>query len=135
MSMVNELSASPKPRGRGLNMALWVLQGLLAAVFVMAAGAKLAGVEVMVKQFDAIGLGQWFRYLTAILEIVAAVLLLIPRRSGYGAVLLMVIMIGAAGAHVFVFKDSPAPPLVFLALASVVAWGRLVRPRAGVSAV
>jgi putative oxidoreductase len=113
--------------GRGVNVALWVLQVLLAAAFLMAGASKLAGAEMMVKQFETLGLGQWFRYLTGALEIVAAVLLLVPRWSGFGGLLLIPIMVGAAIAHLVVFKNSPAVPLVFLGLASVVAWGRLMR--------
>jgi uncharacterized membrane protein YphA (DoxX/SURF4 family) len=113
--------------GRGANVALWVLQVLLAAAFLMAGASKLAGAEMMVKQFEALGLGQWFRYLTGALEVVAAVLLLVPRWSGFGGLLLVPIMLGAAVAHLVVFKNSPAVPLVFLGLAAVVAWGRLMR--------
>ncbi len=134
MSTASDVVPTTKP-GRGVNIALWVLQVLLALAFLGAGAAKLSGAEMMVKQFETIGLGQWFRYLTAVLEIAAAVLLLVPRLSGFGALLLVPIMIGAAIAHVVVFKDSPAPPLVFLALASVVVWGRLIRPRVATPAV
>ena len=112
--------------GRGVNIALWVLQSLLAAAFLMAGASKLAGVKLMVDEFETIGLGQWFRYLTGILEIAAAIMLVIPRLAGAGAVLLIPIMIGAAFVHVAVFKNSPAAPLVLLALGASVAWGRLM---------
>lgn len=134
MATAHSPAVSTRP-GRGMNIALWSLQVLLAAAFLAAGVAKLAGPEMMVKQFEAIGLGQWFRYLTGILEIAAAVLLLIPRGAGYGALLLIPIMLGAAGAHLLVFKDNPAAPLVLLGLAAVVAWGRLTPVRtAGASA-
>ena len=126
MSTAQDSTLSIKS-GRGANVALWALQVLLAAAFLMAGATKLAGPEMMVKQFEAIGLGQWFRHLTGALEVVAAVLLLVPRRSGLGALLLIPIMLGAAVAHLVVFKNSPAVPLVVLALAAVVAWGRLMR--------
>lgn len=112
--------------GRGVNIALWVLQALLAAAFLMAGASKLAGVKMVVDEFETIGLGQWFRYLTGILEIAAAVLLLIPRFSGVGAVLLIAIMIGATFVHIAVFKNSPAAPLVLLGLSALVAWGVLM---------
>ena len=83
---------------------------------------------MMVGQFEAIGLGQWFRYLTGGLEIAAAILLLIPRMSGYGALLLVPIMLGAAATHLVVFKNSPAVPLVLLGLAAFIAWGGSRRP-------
>jgi putative oxidoreductase len=130
MSTVQGLAQSTKS-GRGMNIALWVLQALLAAAFLMAGASKLAGAETMVGQFEAIGLGQWFRYLTGGLEIAAAILLLIPRLSGYGAILLLPIMLGAAVTHLVVFKNSPAVPLVLLGLAAFVAWGRLARNRTG----
>jgi putative oxidoreductase len=111
--------------GRGANIALWVLQVLLAAAFLMAGAVKLTGAEVMVQKFETLGLGRWFCYLTGSLEVAAAVLLLVPRLGGFGALLLIPIMLGASAAHLFVFKDSPAVPLVLLTLAAVVAWGRL----------
>ena len=126
MSTAQDSTRSIKS-GRGANVALWALQALLAAVFLMAGASKLAGAEMMVKQFEVLGLGQWFRYLTGALEVVAAALLLVPRRSGLGALLLIPIMLGATIAHLVVFKNSPTVPLVLLALAAVVAWGRLRR--------
>ena len=133
MSSVSVL-VRPTELGRKANIGLLVLQVLLAAAFLVAGAFKLAGAEVMVKQFEAIGLGQWLRYLTGVLEIAAAVLIVLPGWSGYGALLLLPIMLGAAAAHVIVFKNSPAAPLVFLVLAAVIAWGRLGRPRAGSTA-
>lgn len=46
---------------RAINITLWVLQALLAAAFVAAGGAKLAGVPQMVALYEQIGVGQWFR--------------------------------------------------------------------------
>src|SRR5437879_6208684 len=43
-------------------IALWAAQLALAGMFLLAGGSKLAGVPVMVGLFDAIGVGQWFRY-------------------------------------------------------------------------
>jgi len=120
MSTAESLAPTAEP-GRGANIALWALQVLLAAAFLMAGASKLAGAEMMVQQFEVIGLGPWFRHLTGALEVVAAVLLLVPGRGGYGALLLVPIMIGAAIAHLVVFKNSPAAPLVLLGLASIVA--------------
>ena len=121
---------------RGANIALWVLQALLAALFLMAGGAKLAGPDQVVQQFDIIGMGQWLRYLTGALEVIAAILLVIPGRSGYGALLVACIMVGATAVHLFVLQDSPIAPLVLLALAAVIVWARLVRaPKASVDPV
>ena len=51
------------------------LRALLTLVFLGAGGAKLAGVEMMVETYNTIGLSQWFRYLTGIIEVGGVVLL------------------------------------------------------------
>jgi len=134
MSVAHNFAVSTRP-GRGVNIALWILQVLLAAAFLMAGASKLAGNEMMVGQFETIGLGQWFRYVTGGLEIAAAVLLLIPGKAGFGALLLLPIMLGAAAAHLVVFKNSPVVPLVLLGLAAVVAWGRLAQPQSAARSI
>ena len=64
--------------------ALWLVRGLLALAFVAAGGAKLYGVPMLVEEFQHIGLGQWFRYATGGLEIMGAILLLVPRKAALG---------------------------------------------------
>ena len=62
-------SGSRLQRGRASLAALWVTQVALAVLFLMAGGSKLAGVPAMVSMFDAIGVGQWFRYVTGVIEV------------------------------------------------------------------
>jgi len=123
MGGVHGFAASTRP-GRGADLSLWGLQVLLASAFFGAGGLKLAGADAMVTQLATLGFGQWFRYLTGALEVTAAVLFLMPRRSGFGGLLIVAIMLGAVAAHLLVFKSSPAIPLLFLALAVVVVWSR-----------
>ncbi len=52
-----------------------------------------------------------------------------------GTLLLLPIMLGAAAAHLVVFKNSPAVPLVLLGLAAVVAWGRLAQTQSAVTSI
>jgi len=111
------------------NIVLWIFQILLALVFEAAGSAKLVGVEAMVKEFEAIGFGQWFRYVTGVLEIVAAIALVVPRTCGLGALFVVAIMAGAVGAHLVLLKTSPVVPLVLLVIAAVIAWGRRGRTR------
>lgn len=106
------------------NIALWVLQVLLAAAFLFFGGSKLAGTEQMVAAYEHIGIGQWFRYVTGLLEMAGAALLLIPALAGLGGVLLACVMAGAAFTHLFVIGGSPLIPFLLLALASAIAWGR-----------
>ena len=78
-------------------------------MFLFAGGSKLAGQQAMVDTFGQIGLGQWFRYLTGIIEVGSAVLLLVPSLAFFGAAALVVTMIGAVITHLFVVGGSPAP--------------------------
>jgi len=110
-------------RGRVATIALWVTQIALAAMFLFAGGSKLVGAPAMVNLFAAIGLGQWFRYVTGAIEISAAVALLIPSAAPFGAILLVPTMFGAATANLFL-GQSPIVPLVLLLVAAAVVWTR-----------
>jgi putative oxidoreductase len=106
------------------NIGLWVVQVVLAAAFVSAGGAKLAGAPAMVQMFDAIGVGQWFRYVTGTLEVGSAILLFIPGLAAFGAVVLACVMVGAILTHLTVLHTPPTGPVVLLVLAVIVLWGR-----------
>src|SRR6266851_8824441 len=98
----------PATSGTGRLIALWMLSGLVALTFIGVGGAKLAGAAVMVDLFAKVGLGQWFRYFTGLLEVAAGIGLLISRYAFYAAFLLAMVMVGAFIAHVTVLGSSPA---------------------------
>src|ERR1700730_18560594 len=102
-------NALPAATGKGRLITLWTLSGFVALAFIAAGGGKLAGTAVMVELFDKVGLGQWFRYFTGLLEVASGVGRLISRHAFYAAVLLAVVMVGAILAHVAVLGGSPAP--------------------------
>jgi putative oxidoreductase len=110
-----------------VNVVLWVLQIAAAGMFLMVGFLKLSGDPQLVGLFEAIGLGQWFRYLTGTLEVAGAFLLLIPRTSGLGALMLAGVMVGAVVTHVFIVGGSPLPAIILLVVTGVVAWGRRQR--------
>ena len=114
-------------RSRAGSIALWILQAGAAAMFLMAGASKLLGAAVMVQLFDAIGIGQWFRYLTGGIEVVAGLSLLVPSLTFFAALALAVTMAGAIATHLFIAGGSPAPATVLLTVTIVVAWNR--RPR------
>jgi len=78
----------------------------------------------MIALFDAIGIGQWFRYVTGALEVLGALMLLLPRRTAFGAVLLACVMAGAVVAHLTVLSTPPTVPLLLFTLTTLIAWGR-----------
>ena len=114
---------------RALNLTLWALQALLAFQFAAGGFLKLSGDPAMVDMFAAIGAGQWFRYAVGVLEVAGAVGLLVPRLSGLAALGLVGLMVGAAATNVLVLGISPWPPLAFLALSALIAWGRWPRTK------
>ncbi len=109
------------------NIGLWILQLLVAGVFLMAGSAKLLGNPLMVEVFDNLGLGQWFRYLTGAIEFFSAGLLFVPRLAPIGALLLIGTMLGAIAVHLFVIGGSSLVPIVLLALNIVIFFGRSER--------
>jgi uncharacterized membrane protein YphA (DoxX/SURF4 family) len=112
------------PRGRVALVALWLTQIGLAAMFMLAGGLKLSGVPAMVGLFDAIGIGQWFRYVTGSIEVVSAVALLVPAWAPFGALLLIPTMVGAVVTHLFVVGGSAVPATVLLIGSLAIAWAR-----------
>ena len=98
------------------------LRVLLTFVFVAAGSAKLFGASIMVETFDAIGWGQWFRYLTAFVELGAAAMLWIPVLSILGSSMLIASMICGAMFHIFVIGPSAVPALVLAVLCGVMFW-------------
>jgi putative oxidoreductase len=107
-----------------INVGLWILQIGAAGMFLMVGFLKLSGDPQLVGLFEGIGLGQWFRYVTGSLEVLGAVLLLVPRLSGLGALLLAGVMLGAVATHLFVVGGSALGAIVLLVVTTVVAWGR-----------
>ena len=110
--------------GRPLDILLWCVQAFLALVFVSASWAKLVGEPEMVALFTAVGVGQWLRYVTGILELAGAVLIMVPNTSRIGSGLLATIMLGALTAHLFILHVPPTTPDVLFLLSGFVVWGR-----------
>jgi putative oxidoreductase len=96
--MTDVASAVPKTQ----TIAIWALRAVLAALFLFAAVMKLTGQPMMVQEFDAVGLGQWFRYFTGALELVGGIAILIPSLSVLGALVVLLVDVGAFFAQAYV---------------------------------
>jgi uncharacterized membrane protein YphA (DoxX/SURF4 family) len=105
-------------------IATWIIRILLALAFLAAATAKLSGVPMMVQVFDQIGFGQWFRIVTALVEIAGAIALFIPGLSALAALWLGTTMVCAILAHIIVLHTSPGGAVVLLLLNVVLVWLR-----------
>ena len=112
--------------GRWPAIGGWVLKGLLALAFLAAAAMKLTSQPHMVEEFGKLGLGQGFHYFTGALEVVAIALLLWPRASFFGALILLGVCGGAFIAQVGPLHGDLIHVFVLGGLAALAAW--LARP-------
>jgi hypothetical protein len=119
-----------------LNVALWVVQGLLAGVFLLTGTTKLVlPREVLEKRMRwAAAWPRWRIKLLGLAEVAGAVGLVIPAAMGVAPVLspvaalcLAVVMLGAAGTHRRL-GESVFPPLLVGVLCLVVGAARLQLP-------
>jgi putative oxidoreductase len=74
--------------------------------------------------FDAIGIGQWFRYVTGLIEVGSAIALLVPSFAVFGALALAATMVGAIVTHFFIVGGAPAMPAILLLGSAAVVWTR-----------
>ncbi|MCX5602548.1 DoxX family protein [Streptomyces phaeochromogenes] len=112
-------------RARVGNISLWILQIALGGLFAFNFGlGKVMGSEQSVELFADIGVGQWLRHVTGILEIAGGIGLLIPRLSGVAALGLVGVMGCALITEVFIVDGSLVAPLIWLICAATIAWFR-----------
>jgi uncharacterized membrane protein YphA (DoxX/SURF4 family) len=91
---------------RTTTIVLWVGRILMAALFLFAAFAKLSGQQRMVEGFGLLPVGEWFRYFVGSLETIGGIAILVPAVSGLGALLLLIVDVGALFAQVlFLHED------------------------------
>ena len=106
---------SPKAK----NIVAWILQVLVALQFLMAGGTKFIDTATWIERFANWGYPAWFNYVIGLVEVAGAVLLVLPKYARYGAILLILNMVGAAVTHIR--ADEPLwTNLVVIALLSAV---------------
>ena len=119
-----------------VNFALWVVQGLLAAVFLSSGMAKSVMSRERLRQTGQTGAAVMpmpFVRFVAVCEMLGAVGLVLPLWLGVAPVLtpvaaacLGILMVGAARIHLRLREPrSVAANMVLLGLCAFVAWGRL----------
>jgi putative oxidoreductase len=133
MSIAAAASPTVVPRSRGLHIALWAAQVLLALAFAMAGGMKVfTPIADLVAKMPWVEQAQWLPRFIGVSELLGAVGLIVPAATRIkpgltalaGAALLLV-MILASLFHVSRGELSALPATVLLgALAAFVAWGR-----------
>jgi uncharacterized membrane protein YphA (DoxX/SURF4 family) len=112
LSVIAPRSSSPN------SIATSVVAVLLCLAFLAAGLAKLTSQPMMQQEFASFGYPLWFMFVTGTIEIVSAVLVVIPRTSRLGAALLMCVMAGALFSHLTHGQIAMiGVPLVLLVLA------------------
>ncbi len=107
------------------NIALWVVQGLLAAFYALQGVMKIIGSEEVVANFQKWGFPHKFYLLIGVLELLGGIGLLIPRTTFYAAAGLILVMIGAAVTHITHGEAAMLPmPVIPLLLLAAVAYLR-----------
>jgi uncharacterized membrane protein YphA (DoxX/SURF4 family) len=81
------------------NILLWVLRIVAALIMLQTLYFKFTGHEQSVKLFTQLGMEPWGRVGTGVFELMASLLILYPRTTGFGALLGLGLMGGAVFFH------------------------------------
>jgi uncharacterized membrane protein YphA (DoxX/SURF4 family) len=79
---------------------IWILRLAAAYIMIQTLYFKFTGHEQSIRLFTELGMEPWGRIGTGIFELIASVLILYPRTTGFGAALGMGLMGGAIFFHV-----------------------------------
>jgi len=90
---------STRPSPRGLIRLSWLLQVVTAAILAQTLFFKFTAAEESVYIFKTLGLEPWGRIGSGIAELIACVLLLMPRTVSFGALLSLGVISGAIVSH------------------------------------
>lgn len=126
-------------RQLALDVMLWVFALFLAWVFIRQGTAKFSDASGWARAFRVWHFPAWFRVLIGVIETSAALLLLTRRTALAGAVMIIAVMVGAMGTHLYWGRPGQVTSEVLpLSVATAVALGRrrsffLWRQRTGVA--
>ncbi len=81
---------------------IWIVKGIAVAILVQTLFFKFTGAEESVYIFQTLGVEPVGRIGSAIVELIASILILIPRTTLLGAILALGTMTGAIFSHIFV---------------------------------
>lgn len=99
------------------------ISGLLTVAFLMAGGAKIAGAEMLVANFERWGFPLFLLYVVGTTEVLLAIGLWVPRLSGLAALGLVFTMISALGIHIWFGELSQIGPALLLGVLSAILFG------------
>lgn len=83
---------------------MWLLRIAMAIVFALSAFQKYTGDPQYISEFAKVGFVDWFRHVTAVLETVGVIAVLVPRTTPWGAAVLLIVTISALIAQLTVLR-------------------------------
>src|SRR5262245_33607162 len=102
-------------------IGMWIPAILLVLVFARQGWAKFDNASGWAVAFRQWGYPDWFRVTIGIMELTAVVLLLLGRTAAFGAILIILVMLGAEGTHlIFDRGQHMTSEVVPLVLATIV---------------
>ena len=84
------------------NILKWALRIIAATILLQTLYFKFTGAPESIYIFTTMGIEPWGRIGSGVVELIASVLLLIPRTTWLGAVLALGTIMGAIASHLFV---------------------------------
>lgn len=98
----------------------WVLSGLLTAFMLFSSVGKFSTFEGKAEMFEKLGWSEAVMFNIGIVEVIIAVMFLIPRTAFIGAILITAYLGGAIATHIRI-SDSYIFPIII----GVIYWGAL----------
>ncbi len=86
-------------RSRALNILDWLLRIAVAVILLQTLFFKFTGAKESVYIFTTLGAEPWGRIGSALVELIASILILVPRTAVFGAILALGTICGALFAH------------------------------------
>jgi uncharacterized membrane protein YphA (DoxX/SURF4 family) len=112
-------------RARIIDVVLWIFSLFLAWIFIRQGWSKFSNTSGWAQAFRAWHFPVWFRVMIGVIETSAALLLLTRRTAFAGAIMIVVVMIGAMATHIYWGRPGQITSEVLpLTLATIVAFGR-----------
>jgi putative oxidoreductase len=108
-------------------VVVWILSILTALLLVAAGLPKILGQGGWVARFERWGYPAGFVLVIGVVEVVGALMLLIPRVAALGAAILAVVMLGATATHLL-HGETPRIAVTLVLCAAFVAIAWLRRP-------
>ena len=109
-------------------IGIWILRIIPALILLQTLYFKFTAHPESVRLFTEVGMEPWGRIGTGVVELIAGILLLVPRFTGYGAILGLIMMTGALYFHLTkIGVNFGGNPLLFIyALVTFISCAALV---------